>query len=229
MTNSEFSSEFDVMYNNIMSNAAPGLDEYEKSVFLTKAQEQIVIELYGNTTGTSFEKDEEARRFLGNLVKTYVTDVKLDNQLGLSKTSVFFQIPEDVWFITYESAILKDERLGCLDGTEAVIVPVSQDYFYRIQKNPFRGPSKGRALRLDNAGNIVEIVSDYNISKYLLRYLKRPSPIILVDLDTVGSELSINDVNTSTECELNPVIHRTILDRAVLLAKTAWSSGTGGN
>lgn len=229
MTNSEFSSEFDVMYNNIMSNAAPGLDEYEKSVFLTKAQEQIVIELYGNTTGTSFEKDEEARRFLGNLVKTYATDVKLDNQLGLSKTSVFFQIPEDVWFITYESAILKDERLGCLDGTEAVIVPVSQDYFYRIQKNPFRGPSKGRALRLDNAGNIVEIVSDYNISKYLLRYLKRPSPIILVNLDTVGSELSINDVNTSTECELNPVIHRTILDRAVLLAKTAWSSGTGGN
>jgi hypothetical protein len=229
MTNSEFSSEFDVMYNNIMSNAAPGLDEYEKSVFLTKAQEQIVIELYGNTTGTSFEKDEEARRFLGNLVKTYTTDAKLDNQLGLSKTSVFFQIPEDVWFITYESAILKDERLGCLDGTEAVIVPVSQDYFYRIQKNPFRGPTKGRALRLDNADNIVEIVSDYNISKYLLRYLKRPSPIILVDLDTVGSELSINDVNTSTECELNPVIHRTILDRAVLLAKTAWSSGTGGN
>lgn len=229
MTNSEFSSEFDVMYNNIMSNAAPGLDEYEKSVFLTKAQEQIVIELYGNTTGTSFEKDEEARRFLGNLVKTYTTDAKLDNQSGLSKTSVFFQIPEDVWFITYESAILKDERLGCLDGTEAVIVPVSQDYFYRIQKNPFRGPAKGRALRLDNADNIVEIVSDYNISKYLLRYLKRPSPIILVDLDTVGSELSINDVNTSTECELNPVIHRTILDRAVLLAKTAWSSGTGGN
>lgn len=229
MTNSEFSSEFDVMYNNIMSNAAPGLDEYEKSVFLTKAQEQIVIELYGNTAGTSFEKDEEARRFLGNLVKTYTTDAKLDNQLGLSKTSVFFQIPEDVWFITYESAILKDERLGCLDGIEAVIVPVSQDYFYRIQKNPFRGPAKGRALRLDNADNIVEIVSDYNISKYLLRYLKRPSPIILVDLDTVGSELSINDVNTLTECELNPVIHRTILDRAVLLAKTAWSSGTGRN
>lgn len=229
MTNSEFSSEFDVMYNNIMSNAAPGLDEYEKSVFLTKAQEQIVIELYENTAGTSFEKDEEARRFLGNLVKTYTTDAKLDNQLGLSKTSVFFQIPEDVWFITYESAILKDERLGCLDGIEAVIVPVSQDYFYRIQKNPFRGPAKGRALRLDNADNIVEIVSDYNISKYLLRYLKRPSPIILVDLDTVGSELSINGVNTSTECELNPVIHRTILDRAVLLAKTAWSSGTGGN
>ena len=42
MTNQEFSNEFDVLYNNIMSNQAPGLDEYEKSVFLTKAQDEIV-------------------------------------------------------------------------------------------------------------------------------------------------------------------------------------------
>lgn len=42
MTTQEFSSEFDILYNNIMSNAAPGLDEYEKSVFLTKAQEEIL-------------------------------------------------------------------------------------------------------------------------------------------------------------------------------------------
>lgn len=37
MSTQEFSNEFDVLYNNIMSNAAPGLDGYEKSVFLTKA------------------------------------------------------------------------------------------------------------------------------------------------------------------------------------------------
>ena len=37
MNHTEFSNEFDVLYNNIMSNAAPGLNEYEKSVFLTKA------------------------------------------------------------------------------------------------------------------------------------------------------------------------------------------------
>ena len=37
MTTQEFSNEMDIQYNNVMSNAAPGLDEYEKSVFLTKA------------------------------------------------------------------------------------------------------------------------------------------------------------------------------------------------
>ena len=46
MTNNEFSNEFDVLYQNIASNQAPGLDAYEKSVFLTMAQEQIVLELY---------------------------------------------------------------------------------------------------------------------------------------------------------------------------------------
>jgi len=37
MTVEEFSNQFDVLFNNITSNAAPGLNEYEKSVFLTKA------------------------------------------------------------------------------------------------------------------------------------------------------------------------------------------------
>lgn len=37
MTPNEMSSEFDILYNQINSNQAPGVDEYEKSVFLTKA------------------------------------------------------------------------------------------------------------------------------------------------------------------------------------------------
>lgn len=37
MTLAEMSNEFDVLFNNIMSNQAPGIDEYEKSLFLTKA------------------------------------------------------------------------------------------------------------------------------------------------------------------------------------------------
>ena len=42
MTTEEFSNEFDVLYNNISSNQSPGLNEYEKSVFLTKAQNEIL-------------------------------------------------------------------------------------------------------------------------------------------------------------------------------------------
>ena len=42
MTVSEFSNEFDVYYNSIATNAAPSIDLYEKSVYLTKAQLEIV-------------------------------------------------------------------------------------------------------------------------------------------------------------------------------------------
>lgn len=223
MTTEEFSNEFDTLLNSYSTIEAFGktpstveLDEYEKSVFLTKAQEEIVVESYTgkNQFGESFERTEEIRRYLSDLVKTVVLSDKLTGHVGLSKTSMFFQLPEDVWFITYESATLEDERLGCLDGEEATIVPVTQDEYYRIAKNPFRGPSKGRAVRLDIGDGVIEIISDYNIDKYLVRYLSRPKPIVLVDL----SELSVNGIKVRTECELNPVIHRAILERAVRLA-----------
>lgn len=51
MTNPEFSNEFDVLYNNIASNQAPGLNEYEKSVFLTKAQNEIVKNYFTEIKG----------------------------------------------------------------------------------------------------------------------------------------------------------------------------------
>lgn len=39
------SAAFDLKYNNIMSNLAPGLNEYEKSYFLTEAQKSILTQL----------------------------------------------------------------------------------------------------------------------------------------------------------------------------------------
>lgn len=62
MTNLEFSAEFDVLYNNITSNQAPGLDEYEKSVFLTKAQDEI-LKAYFNPKGNKlFEGFDDSTR-----------------------------------------------------------------------------------------------------------------------------------------------------------------------
>ena len=50
MTPREFSDQFDVLYNNVTSNQAPGLNEYEKSVFLTKGQSQLLNEYFNNRT-----------------------------------------------------------------------------------------------------------------------------------------------------------------------------------
>ena len=226
MTTEEFSNEFDTLLNSYSvinkfgkeeNPSTIELDEYEKSVFLTKAQEEIIIDLYNgkNPLGDSFEKTEEVRRYLSDLIKTYITTEKKTGYVGLSKTSIFFELPEDLWFITYESANLEDSRLGCMNEKEISVIPISQDDYFRISSNPFRGSNKRRALRLDNSNGIVEIVSEYNIDRYLVRYIARPDPIILTDLP---DSLSINKLSKKTECKLNPVIHRAILEKAVKLA-----------
>lgn len=224
MTTEEFSNEFDILLNSYSNVETFGkipntveVDEYEKSVFLSKAQEEIVIDLYNgkNPFRDSFEKTEEIRRYLSGLIRTYTTSTKEEGYTGLSNKSVFFKLPEDLWFITYEAVNLKDDELGCMDGEGISVIPVTQDEYHRIKKNPFRGPNKRRAARLDLSEKVVEIVSKYNIDTYLVRYLARPRPIILSKLP---DNLSINGVSDKTECELNPVIHRAILERAVKLA-----------
>ena len=76
MTLSEFSNEFDLFYNNIMSNAAPGLTEYEKSVFLTKAQDDI-IKAYFNPKGNKFQEglDDSLKRQIDFSTITVYTEL----------------------------------------------------------------------------------------------------------------------------------------------------------
>lgn len=227
MTNKEFSDGFSTLLNSFGITPNITLDEYEKSTFLTNAQEQLIIDIYSGRNiiyGKSFEQTEEIRRYLSNLVETYETSTKVTGKLGLSQDSVFFEIPQDTWFITYEVAFLKDSRLGCLDGIEASVVPLPQDDLYRAKDNPFRGPSKDRVLRLDIKSDLAELISKYNVDKYLMRYISQPTPIILVDLP---DGLSINGISTESECKLNPVVHRAILERAVQLAIISKTQLTG--
>ncbi len=223
MTTKEFSDAFDTLINSYNTQGSIVLDEYEKSLFLTLAQEQIVVELYTgrNNKVSSFENTEELRSSLRALIKTY-SPTKADGEFkGISEYSKFFILPPDVLFITYESAIIDDETAGCKDGSEILVVPVTQDEFHRVMNNPFRQASKRRALRLDNGLNVVEIVTKYNIKSYTIRYLSKPTPIILADLSDISTLIDgvkIDGISTITECKLDSAMHRYILERAVALA-----------
>lgn len=226
MTTKEFSDMFDTLLNSYSLQTSFGdtnslrevvLDEYEKSVFLTRAQEQLIISYYSgnNSNGESFENTEEIRRYLSSLIKTAEISPSNDSSYKkLTTKSQLFTLPNDVWFITYESASLGSSSDACLNEKKLDVVPVRQDYFHRVNRNPFRGPSERRALRLDIEGKRVELVSDYTINKYLIRYIVKPSPIILTDLEGV----SIDGVSTEQTCALEESLHKTILDLAVRLA-----------
>ena len=225
MTTEEFSNGMDTLLNSYADTPLFGeeagrtsitLNEYEKSFYLTKGQEETVLSLYTGRTpeGDSFEKTEELRRFLSELIcEEEITPEDKSMWKGISKNSSFFQLPEDLWFITYESVSVDGHNCG--DGTILEVIPVRQDEYHRIKKNPFRGANGRRALRLDMSDHIVEIVSDYTVSSYYVRYLKKLTPIILIDLP---DGLEIDHRSEKTPCMLDKNLHQKILERAVFLA-----------
>jgi len=227
MTTNDFSSQFDVLLNSyavaarFASTDNPGtieLDEYEKSLLLTKSQEDLTIELYTgrNSMGTSFEETEEMRRYLSKIVKEAKLEpitTSSDKPLGIDSNSKFFTLPADLWFITYESVWISDGKCESMKTMD--VYPVTQDEYHKIKRNPFRGANDRRALRLDLSDGVVEIVSKYTVTEYYLRYLRRLQPIILINL---GNDQDIEGVSTVSECELPETLHQRILDRAVLLA-----------
>lgn len=227
MTREEFSNEFDTMLNSYSIPAKFGeestrqsivLDEYEKSLFLTKAQEELVISLYNgkNPYGDSFESTEEMRRYLSNLVvEKYLKPITNTNgtPLGIASTSTFFTLPEDLWFITLESVILDNGK--CKQETYMKVYPTKQDEYLNIKDNPFRGVNDRRALRLDLSEGNVEIICKYLIARYYVRYIKKVPPIILEDLP---DGLSIEGKSETSDCILHEALQQKILDRAVQMA-----------
>lgn len=237
MNCAEFSDAFDTLvssyrrfkdFDNKENLDSVEFNEYEKSLYLTKAQEELVTALYNgrNSSGESFESTEELRRYLSNIVKeARLAPISNSNGLiiGIGSSSKFFTLPSDCWYITYENVTV--DGLNCDSLNPMDVYPVTQDDYNKTRRNPFRGANDRRALRLDLADGVIEIVSKYAVTSYYLRYLRRPKPIVLKDMP---NDLTIEGEGTKTECELHEALHQKILERAVaeaLQSKATASSG----
>lgn len=217
MNAQEFSNTFDTLLQpyitresfNEQNNLA--FDEYEKSIFLTKAQEQIVLELY-----QELEQSEEARKYLSNLIKTanFAPIGEQDESL-INNTfkSYKVELRDIILFMIYEQCTLSDEN-NCINGRIVSVVPTIHDDLDKVLKNPFKSPNSRKVIRLD-FDNKIELISKYNISNYKVRYLKKPNPIILVKLE---DNLSIDNNAEVSSGETNPILHERIVQRAVQLA-----------
>lgn len=227
----EWSREFDILYSNITSNQAPGLLPYEKSKFLTRAQEAVVVMIYNGTVRNSFEETEEMTVYLDPLVAQKSCAVATGIALPkVSSSSKIYKLPDDLFFRTLELCKLNDPECGLVD---AIVVPVTQDEYWRTSRNPFKGSNKRRVLRLsygeskEQSGvysdtGYSELVSDIPIASYTVRYIKRPEPIILEDLSADG--FSINGETAPKTCKLHEGLHQMILIEAVKAAKAVWAS-----
>lgn len=219
----EWAVAFDILYNNIASDKAPGLEPYEISRFLTSAQETLVVSLYRGATGAAFESTEEVTNYLSTLVKqsTVSEEATGTDIYKICDNSHIYKVPKDLLFRTWEGC-----KLGDSCRSDAVpVIPVTQDEFWRTVRNPFKKQNEQRVLRLvyatDEDNKYTELVSDNKITEYIVRYLSKPSPIILEDLTDTG--LAINGETTAMTCKLPEVLHQTILAEAVNAAKAVWN------
>lgn len=246
MTAEEFNREFDLLYNNVMSDMAPGLDGYEKSVFLTMAQEDIVKQLYNGTLGDGFESSEQNRRYLANLIRQAVVK-STDPDFPSTANGKLKIIDGYHWYtISADSSlsVLISEQVECKgaedcctvtsDATKVLNVqPVKYDEINKVLNNPFRKPNRNQALRADVESQKVVIITPYEIEQYSYEYLKKPVPIIVENLsayhDALGNTISIDGQQAVTNVggqgsELDSSLHRTILKYAVQLASASWAS-----
>lgn len=214
MDKGEFITQFDIYYNSIASNTAPSVNNYEKSVFLTQAQKDIMIELYNgrNIAGLSFESTEEARAYLREMISS-----KEYNKEEIKDTII---LPDNCWFITLEECKYNTEN-KCLASLNPTVVPVKQDEVVKLLKNPFRGPSIDRVLRADVPGGL-KLYSTTEIGKYKITFIRQPGPIILESLKDYNLTIDGQSEPLDPVCELNPILHKAILERAVRLAKIAY-------
>ena len=243
MTISEFSDQFDLLYNNITSNQAPGLSEYEKSVFLTKAEKEIVKNYFspnsaGNTLKQGFDDSAKRQADFSVLMKTgNCSQVSTNIPSKIDDRSTVWNYPNDVFIVVnevaYTSHTTEDDPPKKIIDKRLQVIPLRYDEYTRLMSKPYKRPLKNQVWRLINSGSVssstatkkVEIISHAadTITDYSVRYVRTPKPIILINLTDDG--LSIDGKSTqSTECEIDPILHEDILQRAVELAKVAWTS-----
>lgn len=153
MTTQEFSDQFDILYNNIGSDQAPGIDEYEKSVFLTKAEKQLVREYFERTLNRAqvgFDDSIKRQYDFSSLIKTAklydITHHWNNENLSLGQDTfnldgVPFVLPLD-YYLTVNELITDNAN------NKYCVLPLTYEEYQLRQSKPFPFPNKREAWRI---------------------------------------------------------------------------------
>lgn len=242
MTVAEMSKEFDVGYDNLTNNEGRGFSKWEKSIFLTQAQENLV-DKYKPFIDTNEENAinlSELKEFV-ELTPDHGAEPRFT--IPDTSTSYLFQLPVNYFYTLHERAdiIFTDTiRIICFPtGLKGVWVKaITEDYFNSNIDNPFKKPYERliwrimyrRATVTSEIGTSnmkrVELIGDgdTNITNYSLSYIRRPNPIIIENLTTGRT---VRGLAVLTECELDPSIHFEIVQEAIRIAAKATSDTQG--
>ena len=205
MTLEEFSTEFDVLYNSITSNAAPGFNDYEKSVLLTLAQEELIKSYFvanNNTTGVGLDGSQKRHydfstlikiKSLKNIIYDIITAIDKVNIPFLNKdANAVFLIPNDVFLILNEHLITKDNNY--------IVFPISYDTYNLLMSKPFPYPNKRQAWRLDSsidgevaALKVIHVSDDKDISEKNITFESIYHKPLNIEINIKNGDIILSD------------------------------------
>jgi hypothetical protein len=169
------------------------------------------------------EKDPSAST-IPQLISIY-TDIT-GTPTGFSWGTVF-SLPLDGIFRVLNEKVIDS------DGNTLTVIPISNKDFDTSQSKPYHYPRRRTAFRLgvlDSTSPSIEVFGRPNtiVDSYHLRYVRKPKPIIVDDLDVADS---IDGYYNSRTSELDIALHRDILKVATTLAEQYYYDkyGTSGN
>lgn len=259
MNSIEFSNEFDLIYNNVMSNQAAPIDECEKSMLLSKAQEEIVYNHF-NPKGNKYQEgfDDSAKRQydFSTIIETKLYISGSVNELNFREIqgndSIFsmdnsdlnihrykMTLPSNFLLFINEECSLQRFIHGNTVSRNASVTPINFGELTKARGDTYKFPVATECWRVYNNINKttepeIELLAPYasTIQLYKARYVRKPKPIVLVNLTQYGvsidgvngSELPF-DVSNAEVCELPKSIHREIVQRAVEIAKASYRTG----
>lgn len=239
MTAKEMSDSLDTLLNAYSQNPDFGkdtslmdirLDEYEKSVYLTHAQDNIVKNYFQKNTandGNGFDDSERRQIDYSTLITTNGGENVTSSSKTFDDDSLVFKFPTDVLFVLNEKITIKKSNVKT---AEYVVVPINYNDYDRYKSKPYTKPLRKQAWRLLNndSGKIAEIIlkndlEEDEVATYKMRYVKRPKPILVadftgMDLTFAGYEAGSDGNYGPQDCELDPIIHRDIVAEAARLA-----------
>lgn len=203
MTASEFSQEFDILYNNIASNQAPGLTEYEKSVFLTKAQDEVIKNYFtGKPNGNKYQEgiEDSAKRYSDFSCLITVAEIAaVDSPSTIDKRGQIINLPANLMISLNERFSVRTGAQANTETDSYQVLPITLQEYQRLISKPSGDPLKRQVWKLmgnsANGNGSVEIISHWKDTrtpnnKLIIRYVRRPYPIILEPLIQQG--LTIN-------------------------------------
>lgn len=233
MTTDEFSKEFDIRFNFVNSNLAFSVNDYEKSVYLTRAQEELISN-YFNPKGNKYQEgfDDSLKRDVdfSSLIETAEATAVKAGVTPFADNGLVFEIDGNVLYLLNERFEYNIVTSPSASSIKTSVFPIKWDDYQRVLLKPYKSPYKRQTWRLirsnDKSGGnasgklVVELIPKSNLSgsnyKYTARYVRKPSPIVVANL---SSGLSVNGVSVKTECTLPAEIHDEILNRAIEICR----------